>query len=340
MEIGISFDGFLPFHETVELAQRAVGAGANSLWMAEHLGYRQSLVCCTAFALLTRNAAVVPTAVSPFMWHPMAVAMALATIDEAAPGRAAIALGTGNPMFLQENGITLEKPIRVMREFVEAVRMLWSGQPVEYQGETLKFDGARMMFTPDKPIPIYIAAMGEQMLRLTGRIGDGIVLSAGLSAEFAKHSLAKVANGARQAGRDPTALRKAAYIYTSVSEDGKSAIAALRTKLAFVMRNKLITANIEASGIDIDLEAVRAAVARRDMDEATRLVPEEAVDAFACGGTLADCRRRLEQYVAAGIEEPVLVLLGDEADREKPLALVREFTSSTLARPREVDAPI
>lgn len=326
MRIGISFDGFLPFRETVALAQRAVDAGANSLWMAEHLGYRQSLVCCTAFALQTKNAVVVPTAVSPYMWHPMAVAMALATIDEAAPGRAAIALGTGNPMFLQENGIAVEKPVRVMREFIEAVRALWLGEAVEYQGETLQLAGARMMFTPENPIPIYIAAMGEQMLGLTGRIGDGIVLSAGLSADYAKRSLALVAAGARKAGRDPAKLRKAAYIYTAVSDDGKSAITALRAKIAFLMRNKLIAANVEASGIDIDLEAIRASMARRDMVEAARLVPEEAVAAFACGGTLADCRQRLEQYVAAGIEEPVLVLVGDDANREKPLALLKELS--------------
>lgn len=338
MRIGISFDGFLPFKETVALAQLAVDSGAGSLWMAEHLGYRQSLVCCTAFALQTEGALVVPTAVSPFMWHPMAIAMALSTIDEAAPGRTAIALGSGNPLFLQENGIALNKPVRVMREFVEAVRALWSGEAVEYQGETLRLAGARMMFSSHHPIPIYIAAMGEQMLKLTGRIGDGIVLSAGLSAEFAARSFALVTEGARKAGRDPATLRKAAYIYTAVSDDGKSAVAALRAKLAFVMRNKFIAANVEASGIAIDLEAIRAAVARRDMAEATRLVPEDAVAAFACGGTLTDCRRRLEEYIAAGIEEPVLVLVGEGADRQRPLALVKELTGETPARLIKVDA--
>jgi 5,10-methylenetetrahydromethanopterin reductase len=332
MRIGVSFDGFLPFWETVELAQRAAEAGADGLWMAEHLGYRQSLVCCTAFLLQAPNAVVVPTAVSPFMWHPMAIAMALTSMDEAAPGRAAIALGTGNPMFLHENGIAIEKPVRVMREFVEAVRGLLTGDAVEYQGETLQLAGARMMFTPTATIPIYVAAMGEQMLKLTGRIGDGIVLSAGLSADYARRSLGLVADGTRNAGRDYDTLRKAAYIYTAVSDDGKSAITALRSKLAWVMRNKFITANVEASGIDIDLEAIRAAIAKRDMDEATRLVPEEAVAAFACGGTLADCRRRLEEYVAAGVEEPVLVLVGDGAEREKPLALIKELTGELPAR--------
>lgn len=336
MRVGISFDGFLPFQETVALARRAIEAGADSLWMAEHLGYRQSLVCCTAFALQTRHAAVIPTAVSPYMWHPMAIAMALATMDEAAPGRAAMALGTGNPLFLQENGIAIEKPIRVMREFVEALRALLSGEAVDYQGETLQLAGARMMFTPANPIPIFIAAMGEQMLRLSGRIGDGIVLSAGLSADYARHSLGLVADGAHKAGRDDSKVRKAAYIYTAVSDDGKSAVTALRAKLAWVMRNSLIGDNVKQSGLDIDLEAIRAAVARRDLDEAARLVPEEAVEAFACGGTMADCRRRLEQYLAAGVEEPVLVLVGEGSDREKPLALINHLTGRSPAKTIEI----
>lgn len=326
MRIGISFDGFLSFGDTMDLARRAVDAGAAGLWMAEHLGYRQSLVCCTGFALQTPDAAIVPTAVSPYLWHPMAIAMALATLDEAAPGRAAIALGTGNPLFLQENGVTIEKPVRVMREFVEAVRALLTGEAIDYQGETLQLDGARMMFNANASIPIYVAAMGEQMLKLTGRIGDGIVLSAGLSADYAQRSLGLVAEGAQKAGRDCAKMRKAAYIYTAVSDDGKTAINALRGKIAWVMRNKLIAENVAASGIDIDLEAIRAAIAKRDLDEAARLVPEEAVAEFACGGTLADCRRRLDQYLAAGVEEPVLVLVGEGADREKPLALVNDLT--------------
>ena len=328
INVGLSFDGFASFDDTLAMARQAVDAGARSLWMAEHLGYRQSLVSCMAFALRTERATVVPTALSPFMWHPMAVAMAMATIDEAAPGRAAIALGTGNPMFLQENGIVIEKPVRAMREFIEAVRALWSGDAVTYQGETLQIAGARMMFTPAAPIPIYIAAMGQQMLRLSGRIADGVVLSAGLSADYAKRSLDRVAESARKAGRDPASLRKAAYIYVAVSEDGKSALDAVRRKLAFVMRNRFIAENVAESGIDIDLEAVRAAVARRDLDEATRLVPDEAVAAFSCCGTLNDCRRGIERYLAAGIDEPVLLLLGDSTDLERPLSLFNDFAGA------------
>ena len=61
--------------------------------------------------------------------HPMPTAMQMATLAEAAPGRVAIAVGIGNPLFLGESGETIDKPVRVIREFVEALRALWSGEP-------------------------------------------------------------------------------------------------------------------------------------------------------------------------------------------------------------------
>ena len=326
--VGISFDGFAPFAEARALARRAVAAGATSLWMAEHLGYRQSMLTCMAYALDSADAMVVPTAISPYLWHPMPVAMAMATLDEAAPGRAAIALGTGNPMFLAENGVQLEKPVRAMREFVEALRALWSGEAVQYRGETLTLAGARMMFRPGAAIPIYVAAMGEQMLKLAGRMGDGVVLSAGLSAEYAARSFALAEAGARAAGRDPRRVRKAAYIYTVVSDSPKNAYETLRGKLAFLLRNRFLAENVRASGIAIDQEAVMDAVAKRDLAAATALVPDEAVEAFAMGGSLDHCRRRLDQYLAAGVEEPVLVVLGTEEERLMALELMRDFVAA------------
>lgn len=322
ISIGVSFDGFQTFQDALDLARRSEDAGAGSLWMAEHLGYRQSLVSCTAFAMRTERATVVPTAVSPFMWHPMPVAMAMATIAEAAPGRAAIALGTGNPMFLGESGIEIDKPLRVMREFVDCVRALWTGEAARYDGEVFRLAGARMAFQPPAPIPIYVAAMGPQMLRLTGRIADGVVLSAGLSPDYCKTSLALAA----ECAADPGTLRRAAYIYTAVSEDGRAAIDIVRGKLAFLMRNKFLAEGVRQSGIPIDLEAVTAAISKRDFDEATRLVPDEAAEAFAVAGTPTAARARLEKFIDAGIDEPVLTIVGAEADAPLSLDLVRAFS--------------
>jgi 5,10-methylenetetrahydromethanopterin reductase len=220
MRIGVAFDGFVTTSEAITLAKHAVDAGAKSLWVAEHLGYREAITTCAAFALSAPGPTLVPTAVSPYLWHATPTAMALATLDELAPGRVAVALGVGNPLFLQESGQKLEKPIRVMREFIAAMRQLWTTEPAHMDGEFVKLAGARLAFKPN-PIPIYVAAMGPDMLHLTGRIADGVVLSAGLSTDSVRKSLARCAEGAGKEGRDPKTLRRAGYMFFGSSNDAR-----------------------------------------------------------------------------------------------------------------------
>src|SRR5436305_11967404 len=272
VRLGVSFDGFVRTHEAVALAQHAVAAGASSLWMAEHLGYREAIATCVAFALKAPGTVLVPTAVSPYLWHPMPTAMAMATLEEVAPGCVAIAVGTGNPLFLAESGRALERPVRAVREFTEALRKLWSGEAVRANGEFVRLAGARLAFQPSASIPIYVAAIGPDMLRLAGSIGDGVVLSAGLSTDSVRQSIARCAEGATANGRDVAKFRRAGYLFFGTSRDPQEALDAVRQKLAVVMRNKFLGANIKASGIAVDQEAVIAAIARRDLAAASVLV--------------------------------------------------------------------
>jgi 5,10-methylenetetrahydromethanopterin reductase len=325
VRVGVSFDGFISTGEAIALAQRAVEAGAKSLWVAEHLGYREAIATCMAFALKAPGPMLVPTAVSPYLWHPTPTAMAMATLDEVAPGCAAIAVGAGNPLFLQESGRAVEKPVRAMREFTQALRKLWSGEAVHVDGEFVKLAGARLAFKPSASIPIYIAAIGPDMLRLAGRIGDGVALSAGLSTDSVRQSIALCAQGAAKDARDLSEFRRAGYLFFGVSHNAREAVDAVRQKLAFVMRNKFLGANIKASGIPVDQEAVIAAIARRDIAGATRLVPDEAVEAFAIAGTPQHCTRRLRDFIDAGIDEPVLGLLGSNENCLLALDVMREF---------------
>jgi 5,10-methylenetetrahydromethanopterin reductase len=295
--------------------------------VAEHLGYREAVATCVAFAIKTPEAMLVPTAVSPYLWHATPTAMAMATLDEVAPGRAAIAVGTGNPLFLAESGRAVDKPVRAMREFTEALRRLWSGEAVHADGEFVRLAGARLAFRPSAPIPVYIAAIGPDMLRLAGRIGDGVVLSAGLSTASVRQSIALCAEGAAKDARDLGTFRCAGYLFFGVSRDGKEAVDAVRQKLAFVMRNKFLAANIKASGIAVDQESVIAAIARRDIAAAAALVPDEAVEAFAIAGTPQHCTKRLHDFIAAGLDEPVLGLLGSTENCLLALDVMREFVA-------------
>ena len=60
VRIGVAFDGFVTTAEAIALARQAVDAGASSLWMAEHLGYREAITTCAAFALSAPGPTLVP----------------------------------------------------------------------------------------------------------------------------------------------------------------------------------------------------------------------------------------------------------------------------------------
>src|SRR5574341_1546337 len=112
---------------TVVEARAAEAAGARSLWVASHLFFRDPFGLAMAVLQGTQHAVVLPMAVSPYAMHPLHAAMAAATLDEVAPGRAGLCLGSGNPVDLADVGRAQDRPLRTMREAVEICRRVLAG---------------------------------------------------------------------------------------------------------------------------------------------------------------------------------------------------------------------
>ena len=324
--IGIRFDGFDTAGDTIDVARRAEDAGVTGLWMTEHIGYREALVSCMAFAVKTESAMVIPSAVTPYLFHPTPTAMALATMAEVFPGRIGVSVAVGNTLDLKESGKQPEDGVGAVEQFIADLRKLWSGAPVENEAEPYRLAGARMAFAPPAPIPVFVTALGSEASKAAGRSADGILLSAGFSVPFVTHCLDKFKGAAAAAGRDTGALSTAANIHFSVSADGASAREDVRRKLAFLFRNRLMAENITASGIAIDQDAIVEAVAARDMEKAATYVPDEAIDAFGVAGTPSECAGALEAYLAAGLDEPVIQVSGSDENKALALDVIREFT--------------
>jgi 5,10-methylenetetrahydromethanopterin reductase len=325
MPVGVFFDGFSSTAEMLEVCREAEAAGASSLWFAQHMGYRDALIWATAAASVTQRSALVPTAISPYLWPPLPVAMAIATLGELAPGRVILNVSVGNILNLGESGVTPDKPIRIMREYVAALRALWSGEPVTQDGGLHKLRGAKMVFDQGRQYPIYIASTGPQMLKLAGEIADGVLLSAGLTLTATLRCLDRAEAGVIAKRRDPGALRKCSFINCNVSADGAAAKAAMLRKLAFLFRSRGHADNIKSSKLDIDHDAIIAAHARHDFDGAVRLMPPQAANVFGAAGTPSECRARLEQYLAIGLDEPIIEVSGTAEERRLALDLVRDL---------------
>jgi 5,10-methylenetetrahydromethanopterin reductase len=312
---GVALDGMVPIGEMVDLARRAEARGVPSLWMAEHMGYRDGLASSMAFLAATRAITVAPTAISVFARHPMITAMTAATLEELAPGRTLLVLASGNPRALQEMGLAVSRPASLTREYVEVVRGLWRGEPLTYAGEHFRLKDARCHVRPARALPVYVAAMGPRMLELAGAVGDGVLLSAGLSPDAIRRALDRAAAGARRAGRDPRAVAGAGFVLAAIDEDGAAARRAAKRMLAYLFRNRFIAEDLAGGPVPVDREAAADAAARGDWDRAIALVPDPVVLRHAVAGTPAECRAQLAAFRAAGLTVPVLLAVGDEAAR-------------------------
>ncbi len=286
MNIGIFFDGFCPSAEMLDVARKAEDAGAKSIWFAQHMGYRDAIVWAAACAGATRRATLIPVAISPYLWPPLPVAMAMATLAELAPKRVGLCVSVGNLLNLADSG--RDKPatvVRTMREYMEALRALRDGKPVWQDGSVHKLRGAKMEMDGGGDYPLYLASTGPQMLGLAGRIGDGILMSAGLTLTSLQRCIKDAKAGADKAGRDFASVRKASLINLNVSRDGISAKRATLRKLAYLFRSRGHAENIKSSGLPIDHTRVIETMARHDLDAAASLLPIEAATAFAVSGT-------------------------------------------------------
>ncbi|MGQ9513692.1 MAG: TIGR03557 family F420-dependent LLM class oxidoreductase [Thermoproteota archaeon] len=159
-------------------------------------------------------------------YHPAIVAQAFATLGLMYPGRIILGVGTGEAM--NEMPLGFEWPPfreRLMRlkEAIEVIRALWSGQFVSYDGTFYKIRNAKIYALHKKPIPIFVGAGGPKAAELAGAMGDGL-LTVVLSPEYYKQTiLPAFEKGARRAGKDPKDMEKMVELKVSFDEDYEKA---------------------------------------------------------------------------------------------------------------------
>lgn len=323
MRLGLCFDGFYSIHEMIELAKMADRIGIDSIWMSDHLCFRDSISAATLFLATTETLRVVPAPLSPYSRHPMVTAMALSTMEEFAPGRVGAAAGTANPTALGEIGIPATKPLKTMREYLAILRAFFSGEKVHFAGEVFNIKGAQMGFTPSSPIPVYMTAVRPAMLRLAGEIADGVLLSAGCAPAFIARCVAEFRRGMRPGAGTKKAA--AGFIAASVSDSSKTAMDATKTFLAYIFRNKHHEENIRVGGAAVDQEQLAVRIANRDWEGAKELISDEVVFAHSISGNPSECRKRLGEFVKGGLDLPILMPLGTQEARKRVVELAQDI---------------
>ena len=300
MEIEVELSPVVSVDELLELARIVDDAGVSRLGISDVALFRDSLQLQALCAAATRNVRIGSLVTNPYVRHPAIVAAALGTLNEVSQGRAFLGIGVGAG--LSGIGIEQPRPVRLLEEFLTAVRELLSGGEVNLDGPSYRIKGARLQADIAGPVPVVIGTRSRLVSRLAGRMADAVVVGA---RELTKEALLRyrdwVAEGAVAAGRDPAEVDVAPRVTICVSHDGEQArrsvvlYAAHYLSLGGAERSLLPTPEFER----ISELASQATGWYFEPDvsypvELDSLVGPEVIGRFAIAGTPAECLPKLK----------------------------------------------
>ena len=308
-----------PVDAVVRAAVAAEGLGCSRVWIPdEGLAARECWVTLGAVAAATGSVEVGTGITNAYTRHPGMTAAAVATLDEASGGRAALGIGAGGALTLTALAIDRRAPITAMRELVTTSRALWSGEIVDRDGVTGGFRRARLDFgRPD--IPIWVAGRGPRVMRLAGELADGFIMSF-VHKELIGEHVAAIRAAADEHGRPRPRL-----CYMTILATTEVARQAARASLTFRLVDSPDTVKARI-GLDAATEAaIRRGLADGGPAAAAHLVRDEWVDAFVISGTVEECRAELSALVTAHEIDEFQVSVNDLHSAIDDLSLAAEI---------------
>ena len=339
MRLELLMLGDAPVQQLAEQARFAETCGFDAVWLADERFYREVYASLAHIARATTRVQVGPCVTDPFARHPALTAMAIATLDEIAEGRALLGIGAGVSGF-GELGIQPRKPPRAIRESIALIRALLRGEQVDVQGEVIAFRGGHLGFKPLRAdIPMHVASNGPLGQRAAGAVADGAIMEACGSVAETCAFRAEVERGARSAGRDPRAVRLTARLNACIAADGTRARDIVRPTVARLLgRGSLKLATAAAQGLTLPPHAT-APMANAPYAEGVRpylpllpLITDRHVDAFTLAGTKDQVTAHIVELRKAGIEAIIVrPLAGDGVAVEDTIAALGEIWPAVMA---------
>ncbi|HTM07558.1 MAG TPA: LLM class flavin-dependent oxidoreductase [Verrucomicrobiae bacterium] len=295
--------------QALERARAAEAAGFDGIFFAD--SQLNSLDPFQVLSLIaTRTTRLrLGTAVSNMVYRdPSVLANSAATANEISDGRVILGLGTGDgPVY------SLGRHATKLAEFergLETIHDLLAGKHIAVPRGKERAEGRVRLRVGKLPVPLYISAEGPKTLRAAGRAADGVILGSGFDLKVLAWARERIAEGAREAHRDPSAIDVMPAGMTVVGQHGPDARSLVRARLAnrahhnFRFTMETVPAD-EVAGVD---RFMRGFDISKPIEERIdpELVSDYLVRRFTIAGTADECAERVRELAAAGVERLLL----------------------------------
>jgi F420-dependent oxidoreductase-like protein len=302
LRIGSMIDLDAPLADTVTELQRLADAGMAHAWASQIFGP-------DALTMLAAAGSQVPgiglgTGVVPvYPRHPMMLAQQALTVQLATGNRLLLGIGLSHQVVVEGMwGLSFDRPAHYMKEYLAALMPLLHGEAVHAAGERVTAHAFSPLDVHDVSAPpVLVAALGETMLKLAGRVADGTVTWMTGTQTIASHIVPTIVAAAEKAGRP--APRIGVALPVSVTADVEKARAQINEEFAIYPSLPSYKAMLDKEG----------AASPADV-------------AFV--GDEDGVRASIERLAAAGATDFVAAAVGDREDRDRTFSLLSELARS------------
>jgi len=183
-------------------ATQAADAGFHTFWLSQIVGQADAMTLLGALGRdvpdIRFGTSVVPT----YPRHPFVMAEQARTVNALCDARFSLGVGLSHqPVVEGMWGVSFDKPLRHAREYLEALMPLIRGDDTRADGETITARGQVTVGDPKLVPPVYLAALGPQMLKLAGRMCDGTITWMTGAKTLATHTVPTITKAADQVER-------------------------------------------------------------------------------------------------------------------------------------------
>ena len=310
VQVSLRVPGTAPMPELITLIQDIEAAGFDGVGILDsQLLCRDTFVTLGLAAARTSRLALFPAVTNPFTRHDSVLAGAIQTVEEVAPGRVKVVIGTG---FTSANTIGRRAAtLAEMRACITTLRKLLAGVAVDF-GKT----SGRLAYAAGRPIPVLMAASGPKAIELAGEVADGVMLSVGFHRGIVDAVLGHLAVGARRAGRRIEDLEimwavRVGTAATTAEARRQARPTVVHQAILSPRAHWLPHTGLTLPRFDIppEVRTIYPDLAHaRDWEHAiaaTSFVPDEIIgqlcDTFGLVGTAEDCTQRIVEMAGAGV---------------------------------------
>lgn len=303
MKKGLVFSGGgMSIRQMVEIAQEAEAAGLDSIFVTE--AWRSAFVPLAAIAMGTERVELGTYIMNAYARSPWLAGMSAIDVDELSGGRLVLGIGTGNKHINEEwQGVPQERPLRKMDEYVTLLKKIFAtsvGEELRYEGEMHRMQWPPAVQPLRRDIPVYLAGLFPKMVKVAGRVSDGLAMGALLSPAYIRDQvMAQARQAAADAGRDPAALGSILAPFVAVADTTDKARQMAREAICHLyapLPHPYYDFVIREQGFTKAADAASKLVPEGKFEQATEAFTDDIIDVLTISGTVEECRAKLADY--------------------------------------------